>query len=72
MGLVLRPPGSASVLVTGSGWLVWNLLETPATQGELVDRVAATVEGHRDLVAADTAQLLAELVELGAVRADGR
>jgi hypothetical protein len=66
-GVVLRPVGADTVMLDGSGWLVWNALAFPASLEELSDQLAQRTGGAAKTIAADVKPVLDELARLGAV-----
>ena len=66
-GVVLRPVGRDTVMLDGSGWLVWEALASPATVEELSEQLAARTGDEQKVIAADVQPVLDELARLGAV-----
>lgn len=50
------------------GSQVWNLIDTPCTFGELVDRLLAQYDADRDAIAGDVRGLLLSMAERDVVR----
>jgi hypothetical protein len=66
-GVVLRPVGANAIMLDGSGWLVWEVLASPATREELSEQLAAQTAGDTKRIAAELEPVLDELARLGAV-----
>ena len=60
----------AVILLPGTGAIVWDLLEEPATLTELVATLAEAYEADPAVVDHDVRTLLGELETLGAVARD--
>jgi len=74
---MLAPLGTDRIeVLSGSGAVIWELLEEPATEAELVDALAESYEVPRDQIAGDTRALLLVLLQAGVVEevreTDGR
>jgi hypothetical protein len=65
--VVLPPARDEPITVTGSGPLVWELLERPRALDELVGEVAARFPSAPSTLAEDVAALVAELSRQGVV-----
>lgn len=60
--LLPRGPGSPTPLVvSGSGALVWELLATPTSLGELATRIAAIYDANEEMITADLEPILGHL-----------
>jgi hypothetical protein len=66
-GVVLRPVGGNTIMLNGSGWLVWDGLASPATLEELSEHLAARTRGKAKIIAADVQPVVDELSRIGAV-----
>jgi Coenzyme PQQ synthesis protein D (PqqD) len=66
-GVVLRRVGADTIMLDGSGWLIWDTLASPATLDELSEQLAARTVGEVETIAADVQPVLDELEKLGAV-----
>jgi Coenzyme PQQ synthesis protein D (PqqD) len=69
--VILLPVGADDPLtLPGTGAIVWDLLEEPATLAELVATLAEAFEEDPAVVEHDVSTLLAELEDLAAVSHD--
>ena len=67
--IILAPIGREDFdHLSGTAAVVWSLLDTPCTMGELVDALAEIYSVPAEGIAGDVEVLVADLLERGAVR----
>lgn len=70
--VLLLPAGAAEpVTLPGTGALVWDLLEVPATLDDLVAALTGVFAADPAVVSRDVGALLTRLDSLGAIEVDG-
>jgi hypothetical protein len=70
-GVMIRRRGDdETVVLTGSGVALWSALVAPVSVSDLARQLAAAHGTTPDVVAADIAPVLDDLVERGVVRRD--
>jgi len=65
--VVLAPGGDEPVTITGSGGVVWGLLDRPRTIEELVSELSQRYPTDPATIRADVVELLAQLASKGAL-----
>lgn len=59
--VVLPPDQAASLLLEGTGTLIWELLEQPTSEHDLVDLLAGATTADRDVIAPEVVAFLEQL-----------
>jgi hypothetical protein len=68
--VILAPPGREDFdVLSDSGAIVWELLEEPSTEAELVNTLASLYGVGEEQIAGDVNALLSTLLQSGAIEA---
>ncbi|MFO7777285.1 MAG: PqqD family protein [Nitriliruptoraceae bacterium] len=60
--VIVLPPGQSDLLLLeGTGTLIWELLEQPTSEHDLVDLLAGATTADRDVIAPEVAAFLEQL-----------